>query len=87
MGQSFVVENRPGASSDIAANAVAGSPADGYTLFVLTIANVINASFGNPTVVNIQKSFEPVAMVGSVPLMLVANPSLKANTLKEIIAA
>ena len=87
MGQSFVVENRPGASSDIAAKAVATTPADGYTLFVLTIANVINASSGKPDFANIEKSFAPVAMIGSVPIMLVANAELKLNSVKDLVAA
>jgi tripartite-type tricarboxylate transporter receptor subunit TctC len=87
MGQSFVVENRPGASSDIAAKAVAGSPADGYTLFVLTIANVINASSGKSDFANIEKSFSPVAMIGSVPIMLVANAELNLRSVKDLVAA
>lgn len=85
MGQSFVVENRPGASSDIAAKVVASSPADGYTLFVLTIANVINISSGKPDFANIDKSFSPVAMIGSVPIMLVANPDVKLNSVKNLV--
>lgn len=87
MGQSFVVENRPGASSDIAAKAVAGSPADGYTLFVLTIANVINVSSGKSEFANIEKSFAPVAMIGSVPIMLVANAEQNLRSVKDLIAA
>ena len=87
MGQSFVVENRPGASSDIAAKAVAGSPADGYTLFVLTIANVINVSSGKAEFANIEKSFAPVAMIGSVPIMLVANAEQNLRSVKDLIAA
>ncbi len=87
MGQSFIVENRPGASSDIAAEAVAGSPADGYTLFVLTIANVINVSSGKSEFANIEKSFAPVAMIGSVPIMLVANAELNLRSVKDLVAA
>lgn len=87
MGQSFIVENRPGASSDIAAKSVASSAADGYTLFVLTIANVINSSSGKSDFVNIEKSFAPVAMIGSVPIMLVANPEQKINSVKELVSA
>lgn len=87
MGQSFIVENRPGASSDIAAKAVAGSPADGYTLFVLTIANVINASSGKSDFANIEKSFSPVAMIGSVPIMLVANAELNLRSVKDLVTA
>lgn len=87
MGQPFIVENRPGASSDIAAKAVAGSPADGYTLFVLTIANVINVSSDKSEFANIEKSFAPVAMIGSVPIMLVANAELNLRSVKDLVAA
>jgi tripartite-type tricarboxylate transporter receptor subunit TctC len=86
LGQTFIVENKPGASSDIAAKAVANSAADGYTLFVLTIANVINSSSGNPDLVKIDKSFAPVSSIGSVPILLVANPSLKINSVKDLIS-
>ena len=85
LGQSFVVENRPGASSDIAARAVALSAADGYTLFVLTIANIINESSGKSDFVNVQKSFAPIAMIGSVPIILVASSDQGINTLKDLI--
>jgi tripartite-type tricarboxylate transporter receptor subunit TctC len=87
MGQPFVVENRPGASSDIAAKAVASSAADGYTLFVLTIANVINTSSGRTDFTDIEKSFAPVAMIGSVPIMLVANADQKINSVKDLVTA
>jgi tripartite-type tricarboxylate transporter receptor subunit TctC len=86
LGQSFVVENRPGASSDIAARAVATSAPDGYTLFILTIANIINESSGKTDFVNVQKSFAPIAMIGSVPIILVASSDQNINSLKDLIA-
>lgn len=87
LGQPFLVENKPGASSEIAAKMVATSAADGYNLFVLTIANVINASAGKSDIVNIEKSFTSVASIGSVPIVLVANPDLKIGSVKELSAA
>ncbi|WP_299454014.1 tripartite tricarboxylate transporter substrate binding protein [uncultured Pigmentiphaga sp.] len=87
LGQSVVVENRPGASSDIAARAVAGAPADGYTLFVITIANAINSSSRNPDLVDIVKSFDVVGMVGNVPNVLVAHPGQKMQSVDDLIAA
>jgi tripartite-type tricarboxylate transporter receptor subunit TctC len=87
LGQPFLVENKPGASSEIAAKMVATSTADGYNLFVLTIANVINASAGKSDIVNIEKSFTSVASIGSVPIVLVANPDLKIGSVKELSAA
>lgn len=85
LGQSFVVENRAGASSNIAARAVASSAPDGYTIFFGTVANTINASLQPEVSVDLLKEFEPVAMVGSVPNLLVAHPSLAITTLDDLI--
>lgn len=85
--QTFVVENRPGASSDIAARAVANANADGYTLFVLTIANAINSSSKNPDLVDVLKSFDPVVMMGGVPNVLVANPTKQLKTVDDLVKA
>jgi tripartite-type tricarboxylate transporter receptor subunit TctC len=87
LGQTFVVENRPGASSDIAAHMVANANADGYTLFVLTIANAINSSSKNPDLVDVAKSFDPVVMIGSVPNVLVANPGQHMKTVDDLVKA
>src|SRR5262245_1437006 len=57
LGQPFIVDNRPGAASNIAAKAVAASPADGYTVFVATIANTINAGFAADASPDLAKSF------------------------------
>ncbi len=87
LGQPLVIENRNGAASAIAAEAVARSPADGYTLLItsqtgIAVSPIINKikSF-DP-----QKSFTAVGYIGSAPLVLVAGPSLQANTVPEIIA-
>ncbi|HEY4372449.1 MAG TPA: tripartite tricarboxylate transporter substrate-binding protein [Burkholderiales bacterium] len=86
LGQAVVVENRPGASSNIAAKAVAAAAADGYTLYVCTVANVINtAARGNATV-DIGREMLPVARIGAVPNILVVNPSLGVDTLPAFIA-
>ena len=87
LGQSVVVENKPGASSDIAARQVAGSPPDGYALFVVTIANAINTSSKSASFIDVTRSFAPIAMMGNVPNVLVAHPSLKVKTVPELIAA
>lgn len=83
--QPFVVENRAGAGSNIAAKAVVLSPPDGYTVFVATIANTINAAFPNSTAVDPIKDFMPVTMIGNVPNVLVAHPSLDVATVAELI--
>ncbi|WP_132980641.1 MULTISPECIES: tripartite tricarboxylate transporter substrate binding protein [unclassified Pigmentiphaga] len=87
LGQSVVVENRPGASSDIAARAAANASADGYTLFVVTIANAINSSSRNPDLVDVVKSFAPVGLVGNVPNVLVAHPSRNLKSVDDLIRA
>ena len=87
LGQPFVVENKPGAASDIAAKAAASAPADGYTLFVATIANTINAGFPNSKSADLAKDFVPVAMLGSVPNLLVVHPSLGVASVDELIRA
>lgn len=85
LGQPFVVENRAGAGSNIAARALVSSPADGYTVFAATIANTINAAFPNSTAVDPAKDFVPVTMIGNVPNVLVAHPSLDVATLNDLI--
>lgn len=85
LGQPFVVENRAGAGSNIAAKAVASSPPDGYTIFAATIANTINAAFPSSTSVDLIKDFTPVTMIGSVPNVLVVHPSLGVATVADLI--
>jgi tripartite-type tricarboxylate transporter receptor subunit TctC len=85
LGQQFIVENKPGAGSNIAAEYVARSPKDGYTLLMATAAQTINQSTTKLTF-DFQKDFAPIAVVANVPNLLVANPSLGAKTLKEVIA-
>jgi tripartite-type tricarboxylate transporter receptor subunit TctC len=88
LGQQVVLENRAGAGGNIGAGAVAKAPADGYTLLMGALtSHSINAAL-NPSAVpfDIQKSFAPIAIVGNVPLVFVVHPSVKANTLQELIA-
>ena len=65
LGQPFIIDNRPGAASNIAAKAVATSAPDGYTLFVGTVANSINAAFPNAGFPDPAKDFVAVTMIGS----------------------
>lgn len=85
LGQPIVVENRPGNSSMIAAETVARAPADGYTLFMATIANTLNPAETRSNF-NLGKDMAPIALLGVVPNVLVANPSVPANNLRELIA-
>ena len=84
LGQPIVVENRPGNSSMSAAETVARAPADGYTLFMATIANTLNPAETKSNF-NLGRDLAPIALLGIVPNVLVANPSVPANNLQELI--
>jgi tripartite-type tricarboxylate transporter receptor subunit TctC len=85
LGQPIIVENRPGNSSMIAAEAVGRAAPDGYTLFMATIANTLNPAQTKSNF-NLGKDLAPIALLGVVPNVLVAHPSVPANDLKELIA-
>jgi tripartite-type tricarboxylate transporter receptor subunit TctC len=86
LGQTVIVENRPGASSMIATDYVARSAKDGYTLLFGTIALTINPTLMPNKAPNIEKELAPVALVGSLPNILVVNSDLKVKDVKELIA-
>ncbi len=81
-----VVENRPGAGGNIAADAVAKAPADGNTLLMSFTSHAINASLYPSLPFDPEKDFTPLTMVSTSPAILVAHPSLPANNVKELIA-
>jgi tripartite-type tricarboxylate transporter receptor subunit TctC len=85
LGQPLVVENRPGNSSMIAAEAVMRAPADGYTLFMATIANTLYPAETKSNF-NLGRDLAPITLLGTVPNVLVAHPSVPANNLQELIA-
>lgn len=87
LGQSVVVDNRTGANSNVGAEAVARAPADGYTLYVYTIANTINASLYPRLGYDPVKDFEPIGIVGEAPLVVVAGKNGPYKSLKDLIAA
>jgi tripartite-type tricarboxylate transporter receptor subunit TctC len=86
LGQPFIVDNKPGAGSNIAAKALATAQPDGYTVFAITIANIINAAFPGANAVDPLKEFKPITLIGTVPNVLVVHPSLKVATVAELIA-
>ena len=86
LGQQIVIENRPGASSNIAAEAAARAPKDGYTLFLGTVANVVNAAITPNLTFDFAKDFAPIGLAATVPVMLVVHPSLNVDDLKGLIA-
>jgi len=87
LGQPIVVENKPGAGSSLAAEAVATAPADGYTLLLSTTANVINPSLYPGLRFNFEKDLMPVMLVGEAPALLIAKSDLPFNSIKDLIAA
>jgi tripartite-type tricarboxylate transporter receptor subunit TctC len=87
MGQSVVVENRAGAGGNIGAAAVAKATADGYTLLYGTIStHTLNPLMAKKSAYDPVKDFEPIALIGNIPNVLVVNPSVPAKTVQELIA-
>jgi tripartite-type tricarboxylate transporter receptor subunit TctC len=86
LGQQFVVENRPGAGSSLAAEFVARAPKDGYTLFMATIANTINSAISANLNFDFAKDLAPIALIATVPNILVVHPSLGVNSVRDLIA-
>ena len=85
-GQQFFVENRPGAGSNIAAEVAAKSAPDGYTLFIGTVANTINATLYSKLPFDFVRDFAPVALTTAAPNVLVLHPSVPARSVKELVA-
>ncbi|CAG9167745.1 tripartite tricarboxylate transporter substrate binding protein [Cupriavidus respiraculi] len=85
LGQPVVVENRAGANSNVGAEVVAKAAPDGYTLYVYTIANTINASLYDKLAYDPAKDFELVGMIAKIPNVLVVNPSLPVKSVNDYI--
>ena len=86
LGQSVVVENKPGAGSNIGTQAVISSQPDGYTLLLTSTANAINASFDPTLPFDFAKGIAPVAGVARIPLMLGVNNDLPVKNVADFIA-
>jgi tripartite-type tricarboxylate transporter receptor subunit TctC len=85
LGQTFLIENRPGAGGDIAAVAVVQAAADGYTLLIASVANSINATLHPNPHFHFPADMTPVSGISLVPLVMVVNPSVPAKTVAEFI--
>src|SRR5215203_3079705 len=86
LGQTVVVENKPGAGSNLAAEFVARAPKDGYRLFLPGSANIANAAINPNLPFDIAKDFAPIALVNSVAVILVVHPSLEISNVQQLIA-
>src|SRR5213593_3964710 len=85
LGQWFGVENRPGAGGNLAAELVARAPKDGYTLLMGTVANTINATLVPDLAFDFATDFVPITLVASVPHILVVNPALGVDSVRDLI--
>lgn len=86
MGQTFVIENKPGAATNIAAEFVVNAAPDGYTLLLVGQPNAINATLYETLPFNFIRDIAPVAGIMTVPNVMVVSPSFPANTVAEFIA-
>ena len=86
LGQEFIVENKPGAGSNLAAEIVSRATPDGYTLLAMTVTNAVNATLYQGLSFDIQKDIAPVIGTFESPNCLVVTPSVPAKTLPEFIA-
>jgi tripartite-type tricarboxylate transporter receptor subunit TctC len=86
LGQQFVVENRPGAASNLATEAVVNAAPDGYTLLLVNPANAINATLYDRLNFNFLRDIAPVAGLIRVPNVMEVNPALPVRTVPEFIA-
>jgi tripartite-type tricarboxylate transporter receptor subunit TctC len=86
LGQAVIIENRGGAGGNLAADAVAKSPPDGYTLLMCFTSHSINASLYKKLPFDPEKDFTPIALIARAPSLLVANPAVQANNTAELIA-
>ena len=84
--QAVIVDNRPGASSNIATDAVVRSVPDGYTLLLGSVANTINSGMGKPLPFNFSTDLAPIALITSLPNILVVHPSLGISSVQELVA-
>ena len=83
--QSFVVENRPGAGSNIGAELVSRATPDGYTLYMVAVTSAINHTLYKNLSFDLTKDFDPVALAAKVPNLLVVNPAVKADSVKSLV--
>lgn len=85
-GQSVVIDNRPGASTNLGTEAVVRARGDGYTLLANSLPLVVNPALLGPAGFNVQTDLKPVSLIAAIPLVLVVHPSVPATTVQELLA-
>lgn len=86
LGQTFVVENKPGAGSNIATDQVARSNPDGYTLLFVAVTSAINQTLYKNVTFDLTRDFAPIALGAKVPNILVVNPKVPAKSVQELVS-
>jgi len=86
LGQQFIIENRPGAASNIATEAALAAPADGYTVQLIVLSNVFNATLYTKVKFSFMRDIAPVGGIADAPYLIVVNPSLPTKSIPEFIA-
>jgi tripartite-type tricarboxylate transporter receptor subunit TctC len=86
LGQQFIVDNRPGASGNIAMESVVKSPPDGYTLVMVALSSAVNATLYDKLPFNFLRDIAPVGAISSSHFVMLAHPSVPATTGRELIA-
>ena len=86
LGKPVVIDNRPGAGGNLGTDQAARAPADGYTIVIASNQVTINPGLGQKLPFDIERNFSPIALVASVPMLLVVHPSVAATNVTELIA-
>ena len=86
LGQPFVIDNRPGAATNIGIEAAVRAPADGYTLLLIPGSVAVNVTLYEKLTFNFIRDIVPISRISSLPLVMAVNPSVPANTVAEFIA-
>src|ERR1043166_7006733 len=86
LGRQVVVDNRPGANANIAAEAAARSAPDGYTMVLISAPHAVSKALYRNLAYDLERDLTPIALIGTVPHALIVHPSLPARSVKELIA-
>ena len=86
LGQQVIVDNRPGANANLAADIAAKAPADGYTVLMISVSHAISKPFYKKLGYDLERDFTPLIDISIVPQFVIVHPSLPARTLKDLIA-